>query len=78
MSTQIHSWREPAEAAERRSVTLSVNAELLAAAKAMDLDLAEILENALRAKTAALPANQPHGAPLIAANGNRSEKPRSW
>jgi|GEM_PF-1343573 len=78
MSTQIHSWREPAEASERRNVTLSVNAELLSTAKAMNIDLAEILEEALRAKTAAQPDRQPLGAPPVAANGNRSETPRSW
>lgn len=59
-------------------MTLSVDVELLSAAKAMDLNLAEILEEALRAKTAAQPAHQPANASLIAANGNRSEKPRSW
>lgn len=50
MSMHTRPWREEAEAAERRTVSLSLDAELLSAAKAMDIDLIHALEEALRTK----------------------------
>lgn len=54
MSTLLHRpWRANGHTAEPRSVTLSIDAELLATATAMNIDLAAALDAALRSIVAA-------------------------
>ena len=49
MSNPVHRpWRPNGETAEQRAVSLSIDAELLSTAKALNIDLAASLEEMLR------------------------------
>lgn len=73
-------WRPNSETAEQRRVNLSIDAELLSTAKAMDIDLAHSLEETLRATIRARSSQQSSGEPQVAANCNAdgSERLPSW
>ena len=72
---EVRRWRH--QGGEKRSVTVALDGELLAEATAMNLDLAAVLEEALRAKMA------PHSVLPQAANAasgeaDWGEKLHSW
>jgi post-segregation antitoxin (ccd killing protein) len=49
MSNPVHRpWRPNGETAEPRTISLTIDAELLSSAKALDIDLAASLEEMLR------------------------------
>ncbi len=78
MSNPLHRpWRPNGETAEPRTISLTIDAELLSSAKAMDVDLAHSLEEALRAKIDARSAPAVDNGPHVAANTN-SEIDGSW
>jgi len=77
MSSPSHRpWRPNGETAEQRSIHLSIDAELLSTAKAMDIDLAHSLEETLRATIQAR-SSQPQSE-QSAANCNAAERLPSW
>ncbi len=78
MSSLLHRpWRPNGETAEQRRVSLSIDAELLSTARALDIDLAHSLEEILRAT---IQARSSQHTGEVAANGNAdgSEPIPSW
>jgi len=81
MSNPLHRpWRANGKAAEPRSVTLAVNAELVATAQAMNIDLTASLEEALRLTIQArtLGDETPRAANCNASDCDESGVPPSW
>lgn len=69
MNTQFRPWRDTSDASERRTVSLTIDVELLSAAKAMDIDPALALEEALRTKLGLpSPANEAQESPATASS----------
>lgn len=85
MNNPLHRpWRPNGETAEQRTVNLSIDAELLSTAKAMNIDLAVSLEEMLRRTIQARNSQQVGENPRnqVAANCNadarESEASPSW
>lgn len=77
-STSHRPWRPNGESAEQRSINLSIDAELLSTAKALDIDLALSLEETLRATIEARSGQPVNEGQQSAANCNAAERLPSW
>jgi post-segregation antitoxin (ccd killing protein) len=75
MSNPLHRpWRPNGETAEPRTISLTIDAELLSSAKALDIDLAASLEEMLRTTIHARNIQPVSADQRIAANCNADSR----